>query len=80
MRLWIGIITLVAGLTLLVSTRVEREHVPPWMPRVAIAVTALGASTIVSTRPGIYWSVSSMSFSLVAIVLLIGVIRETLRR
>jgi uncharacterized membrane protein HdeD (DUF308 family) len=80
MRLWIGIITLVAGLILLVSTRVEREHVPRWMPRVAIAVTALGTSTIASTQPGIGWSVSSMSFSLIAIVLLLGVIRETLRR
>ena len=80
MRLWIGIITLVAGLTLLVSTRVEREHVPRWMPRVALAVTSLGTGTIASTQPGIGWSVSSMSFSLIAIVLLLSVIRETLRR
>lgn len=80
MRLWIGTITLVAGLMLLVTTRLEREHVPAWMPRVAIAVASLGAGTLASTRAGLAWSVSSMSFSLIAIILLVGVIRETLRR
>jgi uncharacterized membrane protein YtjA (UPF0391 family) len=80
MRLWIGTITFVAGLILLVTSRIEREHVPAWMPRVALAVAALGTGTLASTRAGIAWSVSSMSFSLIAIVLLLGVIRETLRR
>ncbi|HET7458523.1 MAG TPA: hypothetical protein VFJ74_12810 [Gemmatimonadaceae bacterium] len=80
MRLWIGTITFVAGLTLLLTSRLERAYVPAWMPRIALAVTALGAGTLAATRPGIAWSVSSMSFSLIAIILLVGVIRETLRR
>jgi hypothetical protein len=80
MPLWIGLVTLVIGLTLVVTSRLERDVVPPWLPRLALAVTALGVGTLASTRPGIAWSVSSISFSLVAIVLLLLVIRETLRR
>ena len=80
MPLWIGLVTLVIGLTLVVTSRLERDAVPSWMPRLALAVTALGVGTLASTRPGIAWSVSSISFSLVAIVLLLLVIRETLRR
>ena len=80
MPLWIGLATLVIGLTLVVTSRLERDAVPPWLPRLALAVTALGVGTLASTRPGLAWSVSSISFSLVAIVLLLLVIRETLRR
>ena len=80
MPFWIGLVTLVIGLTLVVTSRVERESVPPWLPRLAVAVTALGAGTLASTRPGVAWSLSSISFSLVAIVLLVLVIRDTLRR
>lgn len=80
MTLSIGIVTLAIGLTLLVTSRRERDAVPEWLPRLALAVTALGAGTLASTRPGVGWSVSSIAFSLIAIVLLIGVIRATLRR
>ena len=80
MPLWIGLVTVVIGLTLLVTSRVQRDAVPPWLPRLALAVTALGVGTLAATRPGIAWSLSSISFSLVAIVLLVLVIRETLRR
>jgi len=80
MTLSIGIVTLVIGLTLLVSSRRERDAVPEWLPRLALAVTALGVGTLASTRPGVGWSISSIAFSLIAIVLLIGVLRATLRR
>lgn len=80
MSLWIGLVTLVIGLTLVVSSRLEREAVPGWLPRLAVAVTALGAGTVASTRPGVGWSFASIGFSLVAIVLLVLVIRATLRK
>lgn len=80
MSLWIGLVTVVIGLTLVVTSRLERDAVPVWLPRLAVAVTSLGAGTLASTRPGVAWSFVSIAFSLVAIVLLVMVIRDTLRR
>jgi hypothetical protein len=80
MSLWIGFATIAIGLTLVVTSRLEREAVPAWLPRLAVAVTSLGAGTLASTRPGVGWSFASIGFSLVAIVLLLLVIRDTLRR
>jgi hypothetical protein len=79
-RLPVGLITLAAGIALWLSARLERAHVPAWMPRLAIAVAALGLSTLAATRNGLGWSVSSISFSVIAIILLLTVIRDTLRR
>jgi hypothetical protein len=79
-RFWIGLATLAAGVALLVTTRRERADVPPWTPRLALAVTALGLATLAATRPGLAWSISSISFSLIAIVLLAWVIIDILRR
>ena len=80
MRLWIGLATLIAGVALLATSRRERADVPAWMPRLGLAVTALGVATLAATRPGLAWSISSISFSLIAIVLLAWVIRDILRR
>ena len=80
MHFGIGVVTLVIGLTLIVTSRLERDAVPHWLPRLAVAVSALGAGTLASTRPGVAWSISSISFSLIAIILLVLVIRDTLRR
>ena len=80
MRLWVGVVTLLAGLALLATSRRERAQVPAWMPRLALAVAALGVATLAATRPGVGWSVSSISFSLIAIVLLLWVIVDMLRR
>ena len=80
MRLWIGIVTFVAGMVLLASTRREGVTLPAWAPRLAVAVTALGLGTLASTQPGVRWSVSSIAFSLIAIILLLSVIRDNLRR
>ena len=77
---WVGVVTLVAGLALLVSTRVERQVLPPWMPRLAVAVCALGVATLAARQPGLGWSVSAIAFSLVAIVLIVLVLAENLRR
>jgi len=80
MRFWVGLVTLLAGGALWFSARRERAAVPPWLPRLAVAIVALGLGTLAATGPGFWWSVSSISFSLIAIVLLLWVIIDTLRR
>lgn len=80
MPLWVGVVTLAAGLALLVSTRLERKLLPPWMPRLALGVCALGLATLAARQPGLSWSVSAIAFSLVAIVLIVLVLADILRR
>jgi hypothetical protein len=73
--------TLVVGAILLwIASRRERAKVPNWVPVLAVALGALGLSTAASTRQGLGWSISSICFSIIAIVLIIVVIRENLRR
>jgi len=73
--------TLVAGALLLwFTSRRERSRVPRWVPSLAIAIGALGLSVAASSRPGVGWSISSICFSLIAIVLILTVLRDILRR
>ena len=78
--LWLGIVTFLAGGVLWYVANRERALVPRWLPRLAIGVASLGLSTLAFTQPGIAWSISSICFSLIAIVLIASVIRENLRR
>ena len=85
MRLWLGIVTFLTGAILWFLTgarfagpRFARR--PPWVPRLGTALAALGVSTMASTRPGVSWSISSICFALIAIVLLVWVLRDNLRR
>jgi len=73
--------TLVVGAMLLwfVSKR-EGARVPRWVPTLAIAIGALGLSTAAAAQPGVAWSISSICFSIIAIVLIVMVLREMLRR
>jgi hypothetical protein len=73
--------TLIVGALLLwfVSRR-ERAKVPRWVPTLAIAIGSLGISVAVATQRGIGWSISSICFSLIAIILILVVIRDMLRR
>ena len=80
MRFNIGLLTLVAGIALWFSAKRERADVPRWLPRLAIAIGTLGASTILSTRLGVAWSIASSSLSVVAIVLIATVMREILKK
>ena len=80
MRLGLGVVLVVAGLALLASSRRERADVPAWTPRLAVAIGALGVSVLAASRPGMGWSVSSICFSLIAIVLIVTVLRDNLRR
>lgn len=73
--------TLVVGAVLLwLASRREQSRVPRWVPTLAIAIASLGISVAVASQPGIGWSISSICFSLIAIVLILVVIREILKR
>lgn len=80
MPLWVGVATLLAGLALLVTTRLERDALPRWMPRLATGVCALGLATLASRQPGLWWSLLAIALSLVAIVLIVLVLADNLRR
>src|SRR4030095_17169935 len=73
--------TLIVGAALLwFASRRERSRVPPWVPTLAIAIASLGVSVAVASRPGIGWSLSSICVSLIAIILILTVIRDMLKR
>jgi peptidoglycan/LPS O-acetylase OafA/YrhL len=73
--------TLVIGAALLwLASRRERSRIPPWVSPLAIAIGALGLSVGASSQPGIGWSISSICFSVIAIVLILMVIRDILKR
>ena len=85
MRLWLGAITFLAGAALwwTAGGRFGAPAAgarPPWLPRLGLALGAPGLSVLASTRPGRSWAVSSICFSIVAIVLLAWVLRDNLRR
>ena len=83
MRLWVGIVTFVVGAVVWFFTGARfgpRTPRPPWVARFGLALGALGLAVLASTQPGLSWSISSISFSLVAIILLVWVLRDNLRR
>jgi hypothetical protein len=80
MRLWIGIATFLTGVALWYRSMRIPGRGPPWLGRLGLGTSALGVSTLAMTQQGISWIVSSICFSLVAIVLLVSVIAETFRR
>ena len=78
MRLWVGIATFLLGAALWLLA--QRRTAPLTLGRMALGVGALGLATLASTQPGLWWSVSAISFSTIAIVMLALVLRESLRR
>ena len=80
MTLWLGGITLVAGLLLLVSSRRERATLPDWFGRLPFGIIFLGLGTLLLTVPGAQWSILSAACSLVAIGILGSVVWRILRR
>ncbi len=80
MRLTLAATLLVGAAVLWLASRRERGRVPPWVPILAIAIGSLGLSTAASTQQGLGWSISSICFSIIAIVLILLVMREILRR
>jgi hypothetical protein len=79
-RLWLGVVTFIAGGVLWYVANRDRELVPRWLPRLALGVASLGLGTLAFTQPGFWWSIGSICCSLVAIVLIFSVIRERLKR
>jgi hypothetical protein len=77
-RLWVGIATFLVGALLLApSSRGPRS---PHRTSLAIGLGALGLATLASTQPGVGWSISAISFSVISIVMLWRVLRGSLRR
>jgi hypothetical protein len=80
MQLVLGVLTFVGGATLLYVASRDRELLPVWVMRLALGLTALGLSTLARTQQGLAWSISSICFSLIAIILLGSVLLEMLKR
>lgn len=80
MRLTLSLTLLVGAALLWVVSKRERGKVPRWVPTLAVAIAALGLSTAASTQVGLAWSISSICFSIIAIVLILLVLRDILRR
>ncbi|HEU4629629.1 MAG TPA: hypothetical protein VFS08_07770 [Gemmatimonadaceae bacterium] len=87
MPLWLGIVTFLLGAVVwTIGTQgfapAEQRRRPPWVARLGLALGALGLSVLAATQRarGISWSISSICFSLVSIVLIVWVLRDNLRR
>ena len=80
MRLWIGIVTFIAGIALWYRSQHAPERGPGWLGRLGLGASALGMSTLAMTQSGLSWTISSICFSIVAITLLAWVLVEALRR
>jgi hypothetical protein len=80
MRLVLAATLVVGAILLWLASRRERARVPRWVPTLAVAMGALGLSTAAASQPGLGWSISSICFSLIAIILIVTVIRDMLRR
>lgn len=87
MSLWLGIVTFVLGAVVwAVGTQgfapVAQRNRPPWVARLGLALGSLGLSVLANTQRarGISWSISSICFSIIAIVLIVWVLRDNLHR
>lgn len=80
MQLALAATLIIGALLLWFTSRRERSKVPRWVPPLAIAIGALGLSVAASSQPGVGWSISSICFSLIAIILILTVIRAILKR
>ena len=80
MRLVLAATLVVGAILLWFASRRERTRVPRWVATLAVAIGALGLSTAAASQPGLGWSISSICFSLIAIILIVTVIRDMLRR
>lgn len=90
-RFWIGAACFLLGGVLWLLTR-GQEHasptsgtpltarvLPPLLPRFGLALGALGAAAMSSTRPELSWTVSTICFAAVSIILMITILVEQLR-
>lgn len=80
MKLFLGSFTLFGGLALLFVRWRGGDQVPVWIARLAVGLTALGVSTLLSAHDGLPWSIASIVFSIIAIAILASVLWEMLHR
>ena len=80
MRLTLSATLIIGAALLWYTSRRERSRIPRWVPTLAVAIASLGVSVGVATQPGIGWSISSICFSLIAIILILLVLRDMIRR
>ena len=80
MRLALAATLLVGAGLLWIASRRERSRIPPWVSPLAIAIGALGLSVAAASQQGVGWSISSICFSIIAIVLILIVLRGMLKR
>lgn len=83
MRLWLGIGTFLVGAVIWFRTSATFGRTPPaaalWLPRLGVALGALGIAVMSGTRSGLGWGISSICFALIAVILLVWVLRDNLR-
>ncbi len=90
-RFWVGAACFLVGGGLWLLAR-RQEHasqasgapptarvLPPLLPRFGLALGALGAAAMSSTRPELSWTISTICFAAVSIVLFITILVEQLR-
>ena len=80
MLLWLGIATFVFGCVLWYRSRRPGARVPPAMARFGLGTASLGVGTMTMLQPGLAWTISSICFSAIAIVLIASVLWEIRRR
>ncbi|HET7583948.1 MAG TPA: hypothetical protein VFK13_03520 [Gemmatimonadaceae bacterium] len=66
----IGVVTAFAGVALRLLARYRPGTRSPWLNTLGTGVVALGIAAIALTREGLWWSISSICFAVVAIVLI----------
>ncbi len=78
--LWLGVLTFVTGALLWRYAARPARAGPPWLGRLGLAMSSLGLGTLAMTQRGLGWTISSICFSLIAIIFLVLVLLEQLRR
>ena len=78
--LWLGVATFVGGALLWrYATRPGRSG-PQWLGKLGVAMSSLGVGTLAMTQGGLGWAISSICFSLIAIVYLVTILWELMRK
>jgi len=79
MLLWIGIVTFLVGCALWYRSRRSGARFPARITRLGLGTGALGLGALAMTQPGMFWIISSICFSIVAIVLIGWVLLDTMQ-
>jgi hypothetical protein len=78
--LWLGVATFMGGALLWRYSARPGRPGPPWLGRLGLAMASLGIGTLAMTQAGLAWAISSICFSLIAIVHLVTILWELLRK